>query len=111
MGMAGKRPRQRARTARRELARAAEKLREQRERLFLLEAGGTPERPLEVESVAVIEVKAASIPCPACGGRLRVQSHEAPTIGGVRLREVRARCTTCGAERSIWFRLVPPQLH
>ncbi|HLV66312.1 MAG TPA: hypothetical protein VKY73_10895 [Polyangiaceae bacterium] len=109
--MAGKRPPSRARTARRELARAEEKLRIQRERLFQLEPGGTPERPIEVETVAVIEVKAASLACPACGGRVRVQSHEAPTIRGVRLREVRVRCTACGRERSLWFRLVPKALH
>ena len=63
----GKPPR--ARTLRRNLARAADKLGDQRERLAALEAGGSPERPLEVVSSAVIEVRALRDRCLRCDGR------------------------------------------
>ena len=51
--MSGKRPR----TARRELERDLKKLVRDKERLFKLEPGGSEERPMEVSSAAVIEVR------------------------------------------------------
>ena len=65
----------RERTLRRESARKAERLARNRERLFLLELGGSPERPIDVDSAAVVEIRARGVPCPRCerarGGRAR----------------------------------------
>jgi len=95
----------RPRTRERALARAGEKLVRQKEKLFLLEDGGTPERPILVASPVVVELKAAALACPRCGATVRMEEHRAPTVGGVRLREAVVRCPRCGAERSVWFQL------
>jgi predicted RNA-binding Zn-ribbon protein involved in translation (DUF1610 family) len=96
----------RPRTLRRTEARAAAKLVRDRERLFLLEPGGTPERPIEVRSAALVEPKAAQFNCPRCLTPLRVEAHNAPSIEGTLLREDRMICPRCGRHQSIWFRLV-----
>jgi hypothetical protein len=95
----------RARTVRREAARAAADLARDRERLFALDPGGSPERPLDVPAVSVIELRAATVACPRCDGEHRVEEHAAVTSGGVRLREARLACRSCGSRRSLWFRL------
>jgi hypothetical protein len=102
-----KRPK-RPRTARREQARTGEKLGAARNRLLDLEPGGTPVRPLEVTSAAVIEPKATSTPCPHCEKPFRVRSHEARNVEQGRLREVELECTSCGFRRSLWFRIFEP---
>jgi len=76
-----------------------------RERLFALELGGSPERPLAVTSPAVIESHAESVSCPRCQGKQDVLEHVAVTLSGVRLREARLRCRQCGTSRSLWFRI------
>lgn len=107
-GMA-KKPR--PRTERREAERELGKLHAARERLFELQSGGSPERPLRVVSAAVIETQAESTPCPRCDGKLELVEHTAvtlPTSGAsspTRLREVRLRCRQCGTLRSLWFRI------
>ncbi len=93
------------RTVAREAARAEQRLVEDREKLFLLEAGGTAERPREVGSASAIEPEARSTRCPACNGELMVDEHVAVTERGVRLRDVRVRCRHCGKRRSIWFKI------
>jgi hypothetical protein len=98
-----KKPRPRAK--RREAERGLTKLQAARERLFLLEPGGSPERPLAVSSAAVIEAQAESVPCARCDGKQDVVEHVAVTVGGVRLREVRLRCRQCATSRSLWFRI------
>lgn len=98
----------RARTKLREAERSKEKLRSARERLFELEDGGTPQRPLSVVSAAVVEAHADSVPCPLCEGRHEVVEHRASTVDGVRLREVRLRCRQCGTTRALWFRIQEP---
>jgi DNA repair exonuclease SbcCD ATPase subunit len=95
----------RSRTARREMERKVERLAKDRERLFGHEPGGSAERPIEVDSAAVVEVRARSVPCPTCGGEHDVNEHAAVTTRGDRLREVKLRCRRCGASRSLWFRL------
>ena len=109
--MAKRPPKRGERTVRRAEQRAQTKLENDRERLFLLEPGGSPERPLEAHSAAVIEAQATSVPCPRCGGHQEVVEHAAVVQGGVRLREVKLRCRTCGSKRSLWFRLVGPSLN
>ncbi len=98
--MSGKRPR----TARREAERAMKKLVQDREKLALLSAGGSRERPIEITSSAVIEVRVENLPCPQCGGQYRVREHEAPAPA---LRRVDVTCRQCGTPRSLWFRIVP----
>lgn len=95
----------RERTVRREAARAAAELARSRERLFVLERGGAPERPIDVDAVTVIEPRATGVPCPRCSSEQRVEEHAAVVIDGTRLREVRLQCRVCGSRRSLWFRL------
>ena len=76
-----------------------------RERLFALEAGGSPERPIAVVSAAVVEAHAESVGCPRCDGKQEVVEHVAVTVAGARLREARLRCRQCGTTRSMWFRI------
>jgi hypothetical protein len=95
----------RGRTLRREAERQAESLARDKERLFALEPGGRPERPIDVDSAAVVDIRAAATPCPRCGGELAVDEHAAVSHGGERLREARVRCRRCGSRRSLWFRL------
>ena len=73
-----------------------------RERLFLLEAGGSRPHPIDVTSAAVIEIRARATPCPQCGGSLRLEDHAAESAS---LRRVELRCTQCGAPRRIFFRV------
>jgi len=84
--------------------RVARGLVRDRERLFLLEVGGSIERPIDVESSAVIEVKARAMPCPQCEGSLAIIDHQAEPGG---IRPVKVRCAQCGVARTFFFRLVP----
>jgi hypothetical protein len=92
----------RPRTARRAAERDARQLVRDREKLAALSPGGSRERPIAVESAAVVEVRAHAMPCPQCAGELRVGEHRAE--GG--LRVVAMSCTQCAAKRELWFRLV-----
>ena len=109
--MAKRPPKRSDRTERREQERARLKLQTERERLFTLEPGGTPERALEATSAAVIEAHAASVPCPLCGGNQEVTEHTALVHHGVRLRETKLRCRQCGSTRSLWFKIVGVNLN
>ena len=95
----------RERTQRRADERATRTLADDRERLFQLEAGGSPERPIEVGSASVVEAHALSVRCPRCDGAHEIREHLAITLRGVRLREVRLACRQCGSRRSLYFRL------
>jgi hypothetical protein len=81
------------------------------ERLWELEAGSTPERPLDVDTPAVVDIMAEQRPCPLCQGSLRLLEHAAETIDGERLRVARVTCTSCGSAREIYFRLTAPVLN
>lgn len=98
----------RERTQRRADQRATRTLANDRERLFQLEVGGSPERPIEVRSASVVEAHALSVRCPRCDGAHELREHLAITLGGVRLREVRLACRQCGSRRSLYFRLHEP---
>jgi len=93
------------RTSARAMARAQQRLIADREKLFLLEPGGTPEHPREVGSASAIEPEARSTRCPTCTGDLVVDEHVAVTERGMRLRDVRVRCRHCGKRRSLWFKI------
>ena len=81
------------------------------ERLARLQAGGTPERPLPIESPAQVDVIAAATPCLLCGGTFRLVEHAAEAVAGIRLRIARLACTRCGIPRALYFRLVGHALH
>lgn len=98
--MGKKRP---ERTARRAQERAVRDLVRDREKLAALLPGGSRERPMEVDSAAVIEPRINSLACPQCEGNYRVLDHRSIGSG---LREVDVRCNTCSAPRTLWFRLV-----
>jgi hypothetical protein len=93
------------RNVRREAARASQKLARDRERLARLEAGGTADRPIDVESASQIEPHATAMTCLRCDGPNRLVEHAAATVGGERLRPVRLACSRCGAAREVWFRI------
>lgn len=97
----------RARAERRLAEREAEKLARARLRLAALEAGGSPERPIELASASVVEPHAASLPCAACGASgVRVEEHTVRTSadGGL-VRVVRVYCPRCGVRRDVFFRI------
>jgi hypothetical protein len=77
-------------------------------KLLTLEPGGSPERPLDVPTAAVIEPRARSARCPSCDEPFEVAAHEAHTDEHGRLREVALACRFCGERRSIWFRIDAP---
>ena|SRR5437867_9441123 len=99
------------RAARRASARAHGKVIRDLERLARLQPGGTPDRPLEVDSPARVEVKAHATPCPLCGATLHLDEHAAETVDGIRLRVARLTCTACRTSRALYFRLAPPLPH
>jgi hypothetical protein len=74
-----------------------------RERLAALSPGGTPSRTIDVASAAVIEVRAAAMPCPHCGGLYRILEHTRPVPG---VRRVDVACRRCSTPRALWFRIV-----
>jgi predicted Zn finger-like uncharacterized protein len=98
--MGKKRP---ERTARRAAERATRQLVRDREKLAALVAGGSAERPIEVVSSAVIEGRVRDTPCPQCEGELRVKDHRSTGAG---MRAVDVKCQSCGAPRTLWFRIV-----
>jgi hypothetical protein len=109
--MAKRPPKRSERTVSRERARALTRLESDRERLFTLELGGAPERPIAASSAAVIEAHASGVPCPLCGGSQEVVEHTALVHNGIRLREVKLRCRQCGSKRSLWFKIVGASLN
>jgi len=97
----------RARTEKRESARAAEKLALQREKLAKLEPGGAPDRPIDVTTASVIEPHARALACLRCGDAgTRIEEHEVREVDGRRLRVVRVACPQCGARRVVYLRIV-----
>ena len=95
----------RGRTTRREAARAAEKLANDRERLARAEPGGSPKRPRELASASQVEPYALALGCARCGSPLRLDEHTAEEIDGARLRVVHAKCTICGTPRLVYVKL------
>ena len=96
------------RTERRTRVRALEKLARDRDRLARLEPGGTPERPLELESASQVEPHALATACNHCEGPNRLEEHAAQTVRGEMLRVARLACGRCGWKREIWFRIQRP---
>lgn len=95
------------RAARREALRAAQKLGELRGKLAAMEPGGSPARPKDVESPAVVDVHAVSLPCTACEGELELLEHTVVEHLGTRLRQAHLRCRRCGSERDVFYKITP----
>ena len=93
------------RSERREKDRATAKLGKDLERLWKLEPGGSPERPIAITSPSEVEALARSTRCPICQGELRIEEHTAETLGQRRLRVARVACVICRAPRAIYFQL------
>lgn len=82
--------------------RAAQRLEMAREQLVALLPGGSPDRAIDVTSAAVIEVRAAAMACPQCGGLYRILDHTRPVPG---VRRVDVACRHCSTPRALWFRI------
>jgi len=98
--MGRKRP---ERTEQRAQMRDARQRVRDREKLAGLSPGGAREWPLTVTTAAVIEPRAAAIPCAQCQGAYRVKDHRSVGPGE---RAVDVRCEQCGVPRTLWFRIV-----
>jgi hypothetical protein len=81
------------------------------DRLARLAPGGSPPRPIEVRSPAMIEPIIGKMPCPLCDGPIRLMEHRVHVHDGEALREAVIRCSRCAAERSIFLRIVPRLAH
>jgi len=101
----------RKRAARRESERETQKLARDLERIFSLEPGAKPERPIVIDSPSEVEVRARALPCPLCRGELRIEEHTAETIGSARLRVARMICAQCRAPRALYFQLASERLN
>jgi hypothetical protein len=101
----------RGRTERRERARTHDRLVSDLEQLARLEPGGAPDRPIVIDSPAIVDIRAVAKPCPLCDGSLRLVEHAAESIDGVRLRVATVACTLCGVQRAIYFRLDEVPVH
>jgi hypothetical protein len=95
----------RKRTEQRERARAMRKLVRDREKLAALSVGGSEDRPIQVTSASVVEVRVRHLACPQCEGEYKVKEHRSPASG---IRSVDVTCQMCGVSRTLWFRIVSP---
>ncbi len=94
---------------RRSAERAAIDLAKDRVRLAELEPGGSPERPIVVETASVIDGRARDTRCAVCEAELTLDDHEVVEHARGRLRRTRLTCRECHAPRVIWFRIEPPR--
>ena len=101
--------RRRTRTLRRAHTREAEKLLRDREKLALLEAGGTAEHPCELESASLVEPRAKSLSCLRCDSGTQIEAHTAEQQAGRLVRVVHLRCSRCGYRRTVFFHVRPVQ--
>lgn len=100
-----------ARAERRTVEREVKKQIDRKDRLAELSAGGAPERPISVETAALIEPMARSSRCPRCDGAVRVEDHVARSDAGRTLRVVQVCCVSCGSTREMFFVIQPRVLH
>ena len=67
--------------------------------------GWTPERPIGVRSVAVIEPRAARQRCLRCAARVDVENNQVVQHRGEALREAPIACRKCDWTGALYFRL------
>lgn len=99
------------RAERRTLEREVRKQIDRKDRLAELSPGGAPERPIAVETAALVEPMARSSLCPRCDGAVRVEDHSARSDSGRTLRVVQVSCVSCGSTREVFFVIAPRVLH
>jgi hypothetical protein len=96
----------RPRTMKREADRSVEKLQRDARKVYELEPGGAPERPITLASPSQVEVDAEGRMCPACGGRVRLlEPHAVLEHQGERLRVARTQCILCREAWSRYYRV------
>jgi hypothetical protein len=100
--------RRKTRAQRRAEGRRDAKLVRERKRLAALEPGGTPGRPIEVVTAALVEPRARALPCAVCGEAVRLDEHAARTVEGAALRLAHVSCPMCGHARIVYFAVRPP---
>lgn len=93
---------------RKEAARDLDRLVRARVELSRLEPGGTPERPREIATAAVVEVEATAPPCLRCDAVVRLEDHVVGRADGGLLRIATVRCPLCGQRRVFHFRIREP---
>ncbi len=86
--------------------RAALRLANDKARLAALEPGGSAERPLEVPSASVVELRARDLGCVQCDGIPHVDSQKILRVDERLLRAVLMTCPRCGTRRAVWVRVV-----
>jgi len=101
----------RPRTEERERERRQEKLFEARTKLAALEPGGSPGYPVEVPSASVVEARAESEPCLRCELPMRCVEHGTAESPRGLVRSVSLQCRACGAERTLYLRIVETLLN
>lgn len=101
----------RPRTTARTLERRRDRLAEDREKLALLEPGGSPERPIEVRSASVVEARAEAEACLRCDIPMRCEEHTTLETRTGLLRVARLRCPRCGVRRDLYLRIVESYLN
>ena len=101
----------RGRTARREIERAQKKLAQDKEKLARLEPGGSPERPVDVPTASLVELRAEELGCLYCTGSVRSVAHDALSVEGRALRRVRTVCSECEGERVVYLQIVASALN
>ncbi len=79
-----------------------------REKLAALEPGGTAERPIDVVSSPVIDIRAKAMPCLRCQGEVNLEEQTAEMVDGKSLRLAHLTCVRCGSKRKVWFRITSP---
>jgi hypothetical protein len=104
--LAKTKPPERARTRLRQEQRLARKQVKQTARLGTMLPGGAADRPIEVTSAAVIEVRARARRCLHCDGELELRGDRATSTARGVLREVTLLCRRCHAPVCLWFRVV-----
>ncbi len=92
---------------RRKREKAARKLALDKNRLAALEPGGCADRPLTVESAAIVEQRARSPGCHQCEGPLVVEDHSVVNHEAQLLRAVDLQCRRCHTRRRLWIRVQP----
>lgn len=101
----------RPRTQQRKQTRDERKLLVGKVKLAMMSEGGSPSRPIEVESSSVVESRARSLACLACGEPPRVLAHEAVVEGTARMRRVTVVCGRCAQTRVLYFKLTGSPLN
>jgi len=71
--------------------------------------GGTPERPIVVDSAQVIDGRARDLLCVVCEANVILEEHDAIPHGDVILRRAKVVCKECHTPRVIWFRVERPR--